>query len=178
MIQRYNSDLANDLGNAVNRVTKMIGRYSDGVIAAQGDAGGEEEREIEALARKTVESTRSLVESLAINQVIEEILGLVRAVNRYLEVRAPWKLAKDESGAELLAATLYTSAEALRIAGVLLSPVMPTRTGELLTQLGASPRSDEGYEALTSWGGLEPGDQVPGGEGIFPRIEMPEDLQV
>ncbi len=178
MIQRYNSDLANDLGNAVNRVTKMIGRYSDGVIAAPGAAGGEEEREIEALARRTVESTRSLVETLAINQVIEEILGLVRAVNRYLEVRAPWNLAKDESGAELLATTLYTSAEALRIAGVLLGPVMPTRTGDLLRQLGASPESEGGYDALTSWGGLEPGDPVPGGEGLFPRLELPEDLQV
>ncbi len=177
MIQRYNSDLANDLGNAVNRVTKMIGRYSDGVIGSSGSAAGEEEREIEALANNTVTEVRTLVESLAISQVIEKILGLVRATNRYLELRAPWHLARDESQAELLATTLYTSAEALRIAGVLLNPVMPTRTEELLRQLGTTMDIEGGYDALTSWGLLEPGAPVPGGEGIFPRIELPEDLR-
>ena len=177
MIQRYNSDLANDLGNAVNRVTKMIGRYSGGVLGSSGSAAGEEERSIEALAKKTTVEIRTLVESLAINQVIEEILGLVRATNRYLELRAPWQLARDESQAELLATTLYTSAEALRIAGVLLSPVMPIKAEELLLQLGTTLDIEDGYDALTSWGLLEPGTPVPGGDGIFPRIELPEDLK-
>ena len=92
-------------------------------------------------------------------------------------MRAPWHLARDESQAELLATTLYTSAEALRIAGVLLNPVMPTRTEELLRQLGTTMDIEGGYNALTSWGLLEPGTPVPGGEGIFPRIELPEDLR-
>jgi methionyl-tRNA synthetase len=177
MIQRYNSDLANDLGNAVNRVTKMIGRYADGVAPAPGITGADEERKLEELALHTAAALPALVDSLAMNQVIEEILGLVRSVNRYLEIRAPWNLAREEGQADLLGTTLYTAAEALRIAGILIGPVMPARTEDLLRQLGVTTGDDCDYDSLTGWGGLEPGTPVPGGEGIFPRLELPEDLQ-
>ena len=97
--------------------------------------------------------------------------------NKHLFRRLTLPALRDESQAELLATTLYTSAEALRIAGVLLSPVMPIKAEELLLQLGTTLDIEDGYDALTSWGLLEPGTPVPGGDGIFPRIELPEDLK-
>ncbi len=177
MVQRYNADLANDLGNALNRVTMMIGRYSDGILGSPAGAGGEPEEEISSLASRTAGSVRSSVEELAIHKALEEIMGLVRATNRYLETREPWQLAKDESNKDLLDATLYTAAEALRLAGVLLSPVMPQKMADLLGQLGSAPETGLNYETLTSWGVLEPGAGIPGGEVIFPRAELPEDLR-
>jgi len=104
-------------------------------------------------------------------------MTLVRLVNRYLEQREPWQLAKDPAHAPLLDTVLYTSAEALRIAAVLLSPVMPERMEAMLTQLGA-PRAlpGESFEALVGWGRLRPGRTIPGGEALFPRVELPPEL--
>lgn len=177
MVQRYNSDLANDLGNALNRVTKMIQRYRGGVLSSPEESADTLEEEIRTLAVSTVEKLRSAVVDLAINQAMEEVMGLIRAINRYLEAREPWQLAKEEELSSKLDTTLYTSAEALRIAGVLLSPVMPERMVELLRQLGSGMETGGSYDSLAVWGILEPGSAVPGGDSLFPRVELPEDLR-
>jgi len=178
MVQRYNSELANDLGNALRRVTKMILRYRDGVLGQP--AGGDEELEVEmkAIASKAVVNVPAAVEALQINRAVDEVMGLVRATNRYLEMREPWQLAKDGQKKSLLDTTLYTAVESLRLAGVLLYPVMPEKTVRLMEQLGFYPDMTGGdYESLTAWGVLEPGSSIPGGESLFPRIELPEDLR-
>ncbi len=175
LIQRYNSDLANDLGNALNRVTTMIGRYRSGQLPAPAESGAEED-ELEKVAIRTTDRVRREIEELALAAALDEIMTLVRAVNRYLESRAPWQLARDEAAAALLDTVLYTSAEALRLAGTLLEPVMPTRMATLLEQLGSAPAEGEDFVSRTRWGSLTPGTAVPGGEGLFPRLEMPEEL--
>ncbi|MFO7768222.1 MAG: methionine--tRNA ligase [bacterium] len=176
LIQRYNSDLANDLGNALNRVTKMVGRYRGGVLRDPGALTDE----LEAGMRRTCEEApirvRTFIEALSPGEAVDAALDLVRATNRYLEQREPWQLAKDEERGELLDAVLYTSAETLRIAAVLLGPVMPAKTRQMLEQLGRSPTGDARFEELTAWGMLQAGDQIPGGEGLFPRAELPEEL--
>ncbi len=176
LVQRYNADLANDLGNALSRVTKMIARYRGGILPAVRETG-EPEAELRSAAEGTVQRVRTAVEELALNAALEEIMTLVRSVNRYLEVREPWQLARDEKRAALLDTVLYVPAEALRLAGTLLEPVMPARMAVLGRHLGAAPAAGSGFEASTRWGGLEPGGAVPGGESLFPRVELPEDLR-
>jgi methionyl-tRNA synthetase len=177
LVQRYNSDLANGLGNALNRVTRMVGRYREGVLPG-GMPVEDPERELVALAGAAPGLVRTGIERLAVNDALEVAMGLVREVNRYLEVREPWQLAKREESARLLDSVLYHGAEALRIAGLLLLPVMPERMTALLAQLGASaPPPGGDYEALTGWGGLVAGVPLPGGEGLFPRAELPEELR-
>ena len=177
MVSRYNSDLANDLGNALNRVTKMVGRYREGVLRNPGPLADEPEAAMQEACREAPARVRGYVEALAPGDAVDAALELVRATNRYLERREPWQLAKDEEQGDLLDAVLYTSAETLRIAAVLLSPVMPRKTAEMLTQLGKPPEEGARFEDLTAWGLLQPGDEVPGGEGLFPRAELPEELQ-
>ena len=178
LILRYNSDLANDLGNALSRVTKMVGRYSDGIIRYNPDKDSELEQEQKELASRVVQNVHAAIEAIEINRAMEEVMDLVRGTNRYLENREPWQLIKDEKNQDLIDTTLYTAAESLRLAGVLLHPIMPEKTELLMAQLGIeTDMTGEDYESLVEWGGIEPGSAVPGGESLFPRAELPEDLR-
>ena len=104
---------------------------------------------------------------MKLSQSVEEILGLVRAVNRYLEVKAPWKLAKDESKKAELATVLFVSAEAVRIALSILSPVIPSKSAEGLAMLGTDLK---GVQDL-AWGKFKGGESFGEGKPLFPRIE-------
>ncbi len=178
LVQRYNSDLANDLGNALSRVTKMVARYSDGIIRHNPGEDSELEQEQKELVYRVVQNVRAAVESLEINRAVEEVMELVRATNRYLENREPWQLIKEEKNRDLIETTLYTAAESLRLAGVLLYPIMPEKMKLLLAQLGIEKDMTDGdFESLAAWGGIEPGSAVPGGESLFPRADLPEDLR-
>jgi len=178
LVQRYNADLANDLGNALNRVTTMIIRYSGGVLGQPVSKDEEPETGMRETATRVVSNVPEAVAELEVNRAVDEVMELVRGTNRYLETREPWQLAKEEQKRGLLETTLYTAAESLRLAGVLLHPIMPEKTVRLLEQLGTGLEATGGdYRSLTEWGVLEPGSPVPGGEGLFPRAELPEDLR-
>ncbi len=178
LVRRYNSDLANDLGNALSRVTKMVQRYRGGLLNPPDGLDEAPEAEMKEVATRVKESVPDAIGALEVSRAVDEVMELVRATNRYLESREPWQLAKDEQKGNLLDATLYTAAESLRLAGVLLSPVMPAKMTELLAQLGITLEEAGGdYESLTAWGVLAAGGSVPGGDSLFPRAELPEDLQ-
>ncbi len=178
LVQGYNTDLANNLGNALSRITKMVGQYRDGVLGRMTDEPDELDKEMTERATAAPARIRDSVDRLSLNEAIEVAIGLVRETNRYLEIREPWHLAKQQDAAQQLDTTLYVAAETLRLAAVLLVPVMPAKAVQMLAQLGIEV--DEGvidYHDLTRWGVLQPGDHVPGGEGLFPRVEMPEGLE-
>jgi methionyl-tRNA synthetase len=178
LIRRYNSDLANDLGNALNRVTTMVARYCDGIVRYNTAEEGELEQRQKELASSIAVKVPAAIEALEVNRGVEEVMELVRSTNRYLENREPWQLAKEEEKRHLLETVLYTAAESLRLAGVLLCPIMPEKTRLLLQQLGIEGDLSGGdFKSLTSWGGLESGSSIPGGESLFPRAEPPEDLR-
>ena len=161
-IKRYNSDLANDFGNLLNRVGGLINKYFDGSIPEAGEAT-DSENEIKVRAKKLEQSTEQLIGELKIHEAIEEILQLIRSVNKYLETQAPWKLAKtDLAGAGRV---LYTATEALRIGAVHLTPVMPERTSQILNILGAEQSGPQ-------WGGLVSGNKLKEHVALFPRIEI------
>ncbi|RKY64823.1 MAG: methionine--tRNA ligase [Candidatus Latescibacterota bacterium] len=170
LVARYNSDLANDLGNLLSRVVRMIKQYTQGRVPAPG---GEEplDRELREETLKAAGRVRGRIEDLRVDLALEEAIEMARRVNRYLERTAPWKLHK-EGKEDRVATVLYFSAEVLRILGDVLEPVMPGKAGELKSQLGVS--SSGRWEERVHWGVLEPGTTVPGGPPLFPRVRPEE----
>ncbi|MFH1852523.1 MAG: methionine--tRNA ligase [Candidatus Neomarinimicrobiota bacterium] len=168
-IKRYNSDLANDFGNLLSRVSQLINKNFDGIVPEPGVATTAEQEVLDTAA-SIGEKIRDSIEKMRLNEAIEEILQFVRGVNRYLEQTAPWKLVRTDKSAA--GRVLYTAAEALRIAAVLLSPVMPNRTAIVLETLGAS-----GFDL--TWGVLQAGTKLQPHESLFPRIDLkaPEAVQ-
>ncbi|MCA9407485.1 MAG: methionine--tRNA ligase [Candidatus Omnitrophica bacterium] len=161
-IKRYNSDLANDFGNLLNRVSGLIGKYFDGCIPEVKELTPED-CEVKKVASALKEKVANLVNDFHVNEAIEEVLILVRQVNKYLELQAPWKTVKEDL--ERTGTILYVTAEALRVSAVHLFPVIPSRSGKVLAVLGAQGTN-------VSWGGLKPGTKLQAHEALFPRIEI------
>ena len=159
-IQRYNSDLANDFGNLLSRVSTLMKKNFDGKIPEPGDFT-EAEAVIKSNGESLGEVVKEKIEGMRLNEAIEEIMQYIRSVNKYMENNAPWKLVKDDKDAA--GRVLYTAGEALRIGAVLLSPVMPNRTAILLDVLNAKGTS-------LNWGGLTPGNELQNHEPLFPRM--------
>jgi methionyl-tRNA synthetase len=169
LIRRHNDDLGNDLGNLLNRVVSMIGRYRDGVVPAAGEPGDLEVdlREVAATAR--ADASR-LIENWELDDALVAIWTLVRRANQYLEGRKPWSLAKSAENARLLETTLYTAAEATRIAAILIAPYMPASANRIMAQLGLPDIADSDWLTQGEWGAATFGTVNPQG-ALFPRIE-------
>lgn len=170
LVGRLNSDLANDLGNLLSRIVHMIGRYCEGVLPEPRY----EQPVDQALREKAFEVCQRVYSGISgfrPHQAIEDTLELVRHTNRYLEETAPWRLVKEDQR-ERLQTVLYQAAEALRIAGALLGPVIPDKATQIRAQLGLSADPSATWEQLTAWGELKPGTRVPGGPPLFPRIQV------
>lgn len=164
-VRRINSDLANDLGNVVNRVHRLVLNNFDGILPAP-ETFGDEENALKSMADNLSKSVPELLENIKLSQSVEEILSLVRAVNRYFEVKAPWKLAKDESRKGELATVLFVAAETVRIALSFLSPIIPAKSREGLSMLGTSLDNVDDLK----WGKLRGGEKFGEGSALFPRI--------
>ena len=139
-IKRYNSDLANDFGNLLNRVSGLIGKNFDSCVPDVGQLTSAE-NDIKDETNRLDSTIKEMIGQLRLNEAIEETLQLVRRVNKYLESQAPWKVAKADLGRA--GTILYTATEALRISAVHLSPVMPFKTQEVLDILGAAGTDPE-----------------------------------
>ncbi|MBC8215744.1 MAG: methionine--tRNA ligase [Candidatus Marinimicrobia bacterium] len=161
-IKRYNADLANDFGNLLSRVSRLIEKNFDGKLPDWGTQTPAEE-EIKKSAVSTASNMNALTHAMRINEAIEETMQFIRSVNRYMEQQAPWKLVKEDKAAA--GRVLITAAEALRVGALLLNPVMPNRTLTVLETLGAV-----GTEL--KWGGLIPGNELKKHPPLFPRIEV------
>ncbi len=174
LVARINSDLANDLGNCLNRIERMIHAHFADRVPEPGPRDAADEG-LAHQARLAVDSVLVAMEEARIHSAIEETLELVRAVNRYLEVKAPWKAVKS-GGPEAIASTLATAAEAIRLSVSLLAPIMPGKCGEALFRLGMIEAPDALLKgaadpAWIRWGGLRPGTPIRPGGALFPRIE-------
>ena len=161
-IKRYNSDLANDFGNLLSRISKLIEKNFDSVVPDPGKSTTAD-NEIKVSAEKVITSIHTLITEMKVHEAIEETLQFIRGVNKYMEHQAPWKLVKNDT--EAAGRVLYTAAEALRIGTLLLGPVMPHRTEIVL----------ETFDVQTSelsWGGLKAGTRLKQHPPLFPRIDM------
>jgi len=135
--EKYNSDLANNLGNLVSRVTAMASQYRHGRVAPTGAGGDRLARIGDEVAREY----RTAMDALALHVAVAAVYRLVDATNEYIASNAPWALAKDDRKADQLTHVLFQSAEAVRLAAVLLSPIMPASSREILRRVGAASDS-------------------------------------
>ena len=170
-VDRYNADLANDLGNLVNRTIVMVNRYADGKVPPVP-----RDRDLTAPLREAALETVHIIErgipELNLNGILDAIWNLVREANRYIEIHAPWALAKDPSRREDLEAVLYVLIETLRYLSILLTPFMPEKASEIWKQIGLRMDLEkEGLDAVKTWGGMQSGSQLAESKALFPRIE-------
>jgi methionyl-tRNA synthetase len=172
-VARYNAELANDLGNLLNRSVVMAQRYLEGVIP-DVDAAHPALEPLKRQAADTLARVSACLEGMNPNGALDAAWALVREANRFAEVQAPWHLAKDPAKRQDLEATIYGLLETVRQLSVLLFPVMPGKANEIWRQLGCEGRVDDArLEHLSPWGQLEQGLHVRPGDPVFPRIEAP-----
>ena len=174
MVDRYNSDLANDFGNLVSRVTSMIGRYLEGTIPTppkEDELIGPDAELMKAQATAFDGMTQA-IDAIAPHEACKAAWGFVRKANAYVEEVAPWSLAKDPDARRRLEVVLYQLADALRIMAVMLAPVIPRAGQDLWERLGQPGEVTAAtFDEHVVWGRLEQGLSVSAGSPLFPRLE-------
>src|SRR5437660_6442664 len=178
LVQRYNSDLANDLGNLASRTLTMIARYFRGEVPypSKTAAHSEADTAIAKLAAETVNNFNALFREYHFSRALETAWGLIGAVNKYIVEMEPWVVAEnvekdnDEDSRARLATILYTSAEALRIVTALAHPILPQSSAQIWKQLGLKDISKVNPLAIR-WGDLKLGTKLGAIEAVFPRAD-------
>jgi len=164
LVLRYNTDLANDLGNLVNRTINMAQRYRSGTLRKAKVIDVDLER-LEAVAHSMIERYREAFEQFQPHAALEAVWELVAAANALVEQKAPWKLAKDPAASDLLDSVLNTLAESARLLAQCMSPIIPSASTSILRQLNV--KNETGFK----WGVLVDGHRVGTPSPVFPRIE-------
>ncbi len=173
-VQRYNSDLANDLGNLFSRSLTMVHKYFEGVVpqAVPGTESGLDSALV-ANSEKALQDYHKAMEEYAFHKALMAIWEFINHINKYIDVTAPWELAKRKELHEELQTVLYNIIEGLRIIAGLIYPIMP-RTARIMQEHLAlsSPESFQTLADLSVWGKTAPGTQLPKTLTLFPRIEQ------
>ncbi len=167
LVQRYNSDLANGIGNLASRTLTMIHQYRAGEVPRCDG-----EQHVAHAATATVQTALQAFEQFDFSRYLETISGLIATIDKFIVERAPWKLAKGDAPAQaLLDDTLYTAAEALRVICGLLYPVLPESMGKIWQQLGMPQPVEALRIADLNWGQLKGGQKIGEVAGVYPRLE-------
>lgn len=171
-ISRFNSDLANTLGNLVNRTVAMVNKYFGGEIQS-GDVTGEFDEDLKAVAVSAIDKITKKMETLHVADSLDEIWAVVNRANKYIDETSPWVLAKDEEQKPRLGTVLYNLTETIRIIAALLSPYMPETSQKIAAQINADTLS---FESTKTFGvtkaGVKVGEAVP----LFQRIDAEKKL--
>ncbi len=165
LIERYNADLANDLGNLVSRSTKMVSRYFDGVLPDGRETATEDDREVRDTALRVVKEYQGRMESFELHTAMMSVWSLISVLNKYIDKSAPWTLAKNDP--ERLRTVMYHMMEGVRFVAELICPVMPATSRRILEALGRGGM----VQALDTFGALAPGVKIEAQEALFPRVE-------
>jgi methionyl-tRNA synthetase len=168
LVRHYNDELANDLGNLLNRVVTMTLRYRDGVIPTPGPAGSLEE-DLQRIAGETRQRAAVALNAWEIGGALSIIWNFVRRTNQYIEQSEPWRLAQQAGQEERLNTVLYSAAEALRLLAICLEPYIPSASNGILRQLGQEAVANGAWVEAGTWGS-RPLTHVVAGSLLFPRI--------
>jgi methionyl-tRNA synthetase len=178
LVQRFNADLANDLGNLLSRTLTMLQRYCQGVIPQPMPTGTTDNTLAEAAA-KLLPDLDPLLNELAFHRALARLWEYIRLVNRYIDEQAPWALAREPVQRRQLDTVLYNQVESLRLIALLLFPFMPHTAASMWRQLGLHDEiSTQHLAVATVWGATRPGTPIQPGEQLFPRIEAGRLLSV
>ncbi len=173
LVQRYNSDLANGIGNLASRTLTMIHQYRGGEVPKCDG-----EQHVAHAATATVQTALQAFEQFDFSRYLETIGGLIATIDKFIVERAPWKLAKGDAPAQaLLDDTLYTAAEALRVICGLLYPVLPESMGKIWQQLGMPQPVEALRIADLNWGQLKGGQKIGEVAGVYPRLEAKNTIE-
>jgi methionyl-tRNA synthetase len=171
LVDRVNTDLANDLGNLLSRLLKMIEDYHGGVIPAVAKDAGPEHAALPEAAARGARDWQAAFDDYRFHEGLAAIWTLVSETNRYIVRWEPWTLAKDPARAATLDTVLHQAAEAIRIVAVAVSPVMPGAARTIFAQLGCAGDPSTAGLAGLKWGGIRKGQKINKGAALFPRID-------
>ena len=177
-VERTNYDLANDLGNLLNRTIAMIVKYFDGNMPSYTASETNEDERLEQFTADTIQDVEAAMENMQFSVALSSLWKFISRTNKYIDETEPWVLAKDDAQKDRLGNVMAHLAEALRQIAILLKPFLTETPDEIFVQLGVSDVSLQSWDSLHQTGQIEQGTKVQKNDPIFPRLDVEKEVQI